>query len=37
MSLPANRKELVIDEVARGYRMHEKVIRHAKVAVSKGN
>ena len=27
----------VIDEVARGYRMHEKVIRYAKVAVSKGN
>ena len=28
---------MVIDEVARGYRMNEKVIRHAKVAVSKGN
>ena len=27
---------LVIDEVARGYRMYEKVIRPAKVAVSKG-
>jgi molecular chaperone GrpE len=27
----------VIDEIARGYRMNEKVIRHAKVAVSKGN
>lgn len=27
---------LVIDEVARGYRMHDKIIRHAKVAVSKG-
>lgn len=27
----------VIDEVSRGYRMNEKVIRHAKVAVSKGN
>jgi molecular chaperone GrpE len=26
----------VIDEVSRGYRMNEKVIRHAKVAVSKG-
>lgn len=25
----------VIDEVARGYRMHDKVIRYAKVAVSK--
>ncbi|MDD1683292.1 MAG: nucleotide exchange factor GrpE [Methanoregula sp.] len=28
---------MVIDEIARGYRMNEKVIRHAKVAVSKGN
>jgi len=28
---------LVVDEVSRGYRMNEKVIRHAKVAVSKGN
>jgi molecular chaperone GrpE len=28
---------IVIDEVSRGYRMNEKVIRHAKVAVSKGN
>jgi molecular chaperone GrpE len=27
----------VIDEISRGYRMHEKVIRFAKVAVSKGN
>jgi molecular chaperone GrpE len=27
----------IIDEVARGYKMNEKVIRHAKVAVSKGN
>ncbi|HSQ94371.1 MAG TPA: nucleotide exchange factor GrpE [Methanoregula sp.] len=27
----------VIDEVTKGYRMNEKVIRHAKVAVSKGN
>ena len=26
---------IVVDEVARGYRMHEKVIRYAKVAVSK--
>ena len=26
----------VIDEVSRGYRMHDKVIRYAKVAVSKG-
>ena len=28
---------MVIDEVTKGYRLHEKVIRHAKVAVSKGN
>lgn len=27
----------IIDEVCRGYRMHDKVIRYAKVAVSKGN
>jgi molecular chaperone GrpE len=27
----------IVDEVSRGYRMHEKVIRYAKVAVSKGN
>jgi molecular chaperone GrpE len=27
----------VIDEVTKGYRMNEKVIRYAKVAVSKGN
>ena len=27
---------VVIDEVSRGYRMHEKVLRYAKVAVSKG-
>jgi molecular chaperone GrpE len=27
----------VIDEVTKGYRMREKVIRHAKVGVSKGN
>ncbi|MDD4136276.1 MAG: nucleotide exchange factor GrpE [Methanoregula sp.] len=27
----------IIDEVSSGYRMHEKVIRFAKVAVSKGN
>lgn len=27
----------VIDEVAKGYKMNEKVIRYAKVAVSKGN
>jgi molecular chaperone GrpE len=26
----------VIDEVSRGYRMHDKIIRYAKVAVSKG-
>ena len=28
---------IVIDEVTRGYRMHDKVIRYAKVAVSKGS
>ena len=28
---------VVIDEAARGYRMHDRVIRFAKVAVSKGN
>lgn len=27
----------IVDEVSRGYRMHDKVIRYAKVAVSKGN
>ena len=27
---------VVLDEVSRGYRMHKKVIRYAKVAVSKG-
>ena len=27
----------VVDEVSRGYRMHDRVIRYAKVAVSKGN
>ena len=27
----------VVDEISRGYRMHGKVIRYAKVAVSKGN
>lgn len=36
--VPSEEKEgIVVDEVARGYRMHDKVIRHAKVAVSKGN
>jgi molecular chaperone GrpE len=35
--VPSDEKEgIVIDEVARGYRMHDKVIRYAKVAVSKG-
>ena len=35
--VPSDEKEgTVIDEVARGYRMHDKVIRYAKVAVSKG-
>ena len=36
--IPSGEPEgMVIDEVARGYRMNDKVIRHAKVAVSKGN
>ena len=36
--VPSDKPEgTVIDEVTRGYRMHDKVIRHAKVAVSKGN
>lgn len=36
--LPSEEAEgIVVDEVARGYRMHDKVIRYAKVAVSKGN
>jgi molecular chaperone GrpE len=35
--LPSNEEAgVVLDEVSRGYRMHEKVIRYAKVAVSKG-
>jgi molecular chaperone GrpE len=35
--VPSDEPEgMVIDEVTRGYRMHERVIRHAKVAVSKG-
>ncbi|MHB8163721.1 MAG: nucleotide exchange factor GrpE [Methanoregula sp.] len=35
--VPSEEEEgIVIDEVARGYRMHDKIIRHAKVAVSKG-
>ncbi len=35
--VPSDDEEgIVIDEVARGYRMHDKIIRHAKVAVSKG-
>jgi len=35
--VPSDQKEgSVVDEVARGYRMHDKVIRYAKVAVSKG-
>jgi len=28
---------VIVDEIARGYRMNDKVIRYAKVAVSKGN
>jgi molecular chaperone GrpE len=36
--LPSGAPEgTVIDEVAKGYKMKEKVIRYAKVAVSKGN
>ncbi len=36
--VPSDYEEgVVIDEAARGYRMHDKVIRFAKVAVSKGN
>jgi molecular chaperone GrpE len=36
--LPSGEPEgMVIDEVTKGYRMNERVIRHAKVAVSKGN
>jgi molecular chaperone GrpE len=36
--IPSDEAEgMVIDEVSRGYRLHDKVIRHAKVAVSKGN
>lgn len=35
--VPSDTEEgTVIDEVTRGYRMHGKIIRHAKVAVSKG-
>ena len=36
--IPSDEAEgIVVDEVSRGYRMHDRVIRHAKVAVSKGN
>jgi molecular chaperone GrpE len=36
--IPSDEAEgMVINEVSRGYRIHDKVIRHAKVAVSKGN
>jgi molecular chaperone GrpE len=35
--VPSNEPEgTIIDEVSRGYKMHDKIIRHAKVAVSKG-
>jgi len=35
--VPSEEKEgIVVDQVARGYLMHDKVIRYAKVAVSKG-
>ena len=36
--VPSEKEEgIVIDETARGYRMDDKIIRYAKVAVSKGN
>lgn len=36
--IPSEEPEgIIIDEVSQGYRMNDKVIRHAKVAVSKGN
>jgi len=36
--LPSDKEAgTVIDEMSKGYRMHDKVIRFAKVAVSKGN
>ncbi|MBR1368169.1 molecular chaperone GrpE [Methanocalculus chunghsingensis] len=36
--LPSQKEEgIILDEVCRGYCMHDKVIRCAKVAVSKGN
>jgi molecular chaperone GrpE len=35
--IPSDEPEgTVIDEITRGYRMHDRIIRHAKVAVSKG-
>jgi molecular chaperone GrpE len=37
-SIPSEHPEgTVVEEFIRGYRMHDRVIRHAKVAVSKGN
>ena len=36
--VPSDKSEgTIIDELCRGYRMHDKVIRYAKVAVSRGN
>jgi len=36
--VPSDKPEgIIIDELCKGYRMHDKVIRFAKVAVSKGN
>ncbi|MFA5237714.1 MAG: nucleotide exchange factor GrpE [Methanoregula sp.] len=36
--MPSDENEgTVVDVVSPGYRMHKKVIRYAKVAVSKGN
>jgi len=37
-SIPSEHPEgIVVEEFIRGYRMHDRIIRHAKVAVSKGN
>ncbi len=36
--IPSEKCEgMVVDELSKGYRMHDKVIRYARVAVSKGN
>jgi molecular chaperone GrpE len=37
-SIPSEHPEgTVVEEFIRGYRMHDRILRHAKVAVSKGN